>query len=273
MPRASWASRGRPRATRCRRRSPTIAPSPAARAGDVARPHGPRRRRGRTPVVPVSLHAHPPEPPEGPLPLRPPAERGDVPRGRPSPAHGTRPADMPPPPAPGRPDVSVRAALAALDVCVALVRPAPPSVHATGALARLAGRAAPDLAGLHLGDLLPAAHEPLDGAAVRQTLADGTPRTWRIGHGPRGDGGALDVRASRTAAGLLVVQLRDAGASAALAEAHDRVLEHTRAVGEARSNFLATMSHELRTPLTALTGYAELLADEILGPLSDGQQE
>src|SRR5205085_6296771 len=39
----------------------------------------------------------------------------------------------------------------------------------------------------------------------------------------------------------------------------------------AKSRFLATVSHELRTPLTALAGYEELLADQVIGPLSDAQ--
>jgi signal transduction histidine kinase len=34
---------------------------------------------------------------------------------------------------------------------------------------------------------------------------------------------------------------------------------------------LATVSHELRTPLTALAGYEELLADQVVGPLAEGQ--
>jgi len=37
--------------------------------------------------------------------------------------------------------------------------------------------------------------------------------------------------------------------------------------------FLAAISHEFRTPLTALTGYSELLADQVIGPLSDQQLE
>jgi signal transduction histidine kinase len=45
------------------------------------------------------------------------------------------------------------------------------------------------------------------------------------------------------------------------------------AADQAKSGFLATVSHELRTPLTALTGYSELLADEILGPLTPLQRD
>jgi signal transduction histidine kinase len=50
-----------------------------------------------------------------------------------------------------------------------------------------------------------------------------------------------------------------------------RLLEEAQAATHAKGAFLATISHELRTPLTALTGYGELLADEILGPLSAHQ--
>ena len=39
----------------------------------------------------------------------------------------------------------------------------------------------------------------------------------------------------------------------------------------AKGRFLATMSHELRTPLTALAGYGELLADQVIGPMSEPQ--
>ena len=56
---------------------------------------------------------------------------------------------------------------------------------------------------------------------------------------------------------------------AALALWKAELLEQAQAADRAKSRFLATVSHELRTPLTALAGYEELLADQVIGPLSD----
>ncbi len=50
-----------------------------------------------------------------------------------------------------------------------------------------------------------------------------------------------------------------------------QLLHEAQAASQAKSDFMATMSHELRTPLTALTGYGELLAEEIVGPLTKEQ--
>lgn len=60
---------------------------------------------------------------------------------------------------------------------------------------------------------------------------------------------------------------------AALAMWKAELLEQSRAADRAKGRFLATISHELRTPLTALTGYEELLADEVMGPLSEPQTD
>ena len=60
---------------------------------------------------------------------------------------------------------------------------------------------------------------------------------------------------------------------AALALWKADLLEQARAADAAKGRFLATISHELRTPLTALTGYNELLVDEVLGKISDPQRD
>ena len=58
---------------------------------------------------------------------------------------------------------------------------------------------------------------------------------------------------------------------AALAMRKSQLFEEAQEANRAKSEFMATMSHELRTPLTALTGYEELLADEVFGPLTEQQ--
>ena len=58
---------------------------------------------------------------------------------------------------------------------------------------------------------------------------------------------------------------------ASLAVWKARLLEQSLAADRAKMRFLATVSHEFRTPLTALTGYSELLADQVIGPLSEQQ--
>jgi signal transduction histidine kinase len=51
------------------------------------------------------------------------------------------------------------------------------------------------------------------------------------------------------------------------------LIDRAQAGDRAKGRFLATVSHELRTPLTALAGYEELLADQVLGPLSENQAD
>ena len=66
-------------------------------------------------------------------------------------------------------------------------------------------------------------------------------------------------------------RLRTIADHAAIVLVKARLLEEAQAATHAKGTFLATISHELRTPLTALTGYGELLADEIVGPLTAHQ--
>jgi signal transduction histidine kinase len=68
-----------------------------------------------------------------------------------------------------------------------------------------------------------------------------------------------------------VHRLRMLADHAALAVHKSLLLQQAQSADRAKGRFLATMSHELRTPLTALAGYNELLADQVIGPMSDPQ--
>jgi len=48
-------------------------------------------------------------------------------------------------------------------------------------------------------------------------------------------------------------------------------LKQVEAVSRAKSDFLAHMSHELRTPLNAIIGFAELMKEELMGPIGSPQ--
>jgi len=52
-----------------------------------------------------------------------------------------------------------------------------------------------------------------------------------------------------------------------------RALEAARTATAAKSRFLASVSHELRTPLNGIIGFSELLYDDRLGPVEEGQRE
>lgn len=75
---------------------------------------------------------------------------------------------------------------------------------------------------------------------------------------PTAEGGTIivltDITAEKQAENLLV----DARDNALLAD-------------RAKSEFLANMTHELRTPLNAVIGFAEVLRDELYGPLGSPQ--
>ncbi len=52
----------------------------------------------------------------------------------------------------------------------------------------------------------------------------------------------------------------------------EKLLEESlRAANQAKSDFLAHMSHELRTPLNSILGFADILREELMGPLDNAQ--
>jgi signal transduction histidine kinase len=51
----------------------------------------------------------------------------------------------------------------------------------------------------------------------------------------------------------------------------ERENRHLHQLDELKNQFIGIISHELKTPLNFVTGFSSLLADEVLGPLSDRQ--
>jgi signal transduction histidine kinase len=60
---------------------------------------------------------------------------------------------------------------------------------------------------------------------------------------------------------------------AAIAIENARLYERIRRANQAKSEFVSFVTHELRTPMTSIRGYASLLCNEKVGPLSEKQRE
>ncbi len=67
----------------------------------------------------------------------------------------------------------------------------------------------------------------------------------------------------------LLISVLDISERRAAQEAILREKRRAEMADRAKTEFLANMSHELRTPLNAIIGFAEILRDEMLGPLEN----
>lgn len=73
---------------------------------------------------------------------------------------------------------------------------------------------------------------------------------------------------------LLEVVAQQVSLAIERARLYDRLKQqHEAAVtaSERKSRFLATLNHELRSPMTAIVGFADILGEQISGPLNAGQ--
>ncbi|MAQ14822.1 MAG: hypothetical protein CMN30_08505 [Sandaracinus sp.] len=60
---------------------------------------------------------------------------------------------------------------------------------------------------------------------------------------------------------------------AAMAQAEERARHSVSQARALKTRFVALMSHDLRSPLNSITGFAEVLGEELDGPLTEGQRE
>ncbi|WP_374763240.1 PAS domain-containing sensor histidine kinase [Yunchengibacter salinarum] len=70
---------------------------------------------------------------------------------------------------------------------------------------------------------------------------------------------------------LLLIIGRDVTDDLLQAQELQRSRDMAELANRAKSEFLANMSHELRTPLNAILGFAEIIRDEILGPIHNAR--
>jgi len=153
---------------------------------------------------------------------------------------------------------------------------------------RLFGYSREELLGRPVEDLVPSRFHP--GHPGHRTGYFNQPRPRPMGSGlaltgRRKDGTEFPVEISLspvdTEEGTLVTAaVRDVTEQKALSERlrrqNEELEEQYRRVQEAnrlKSEFLANMSHELRTPLNAVIGFAEMMHDGKVGPVSADQKE
>jgi len=156
---------------------------------------------------------------------------------------------------------------------------------ANEAAGRLLARTPEDMLGASIPTLLPVplpAPEQLvlecDDPEEDFTIVPMSPTEIEL---PQPDGGALvlEVVLSRSRVPIggsarkdqifLTYTFRDISERRRAEQALRTAMNEALAANQAKSEFLANMSHELRTPLNAIHGFAEIMRDEMFGPIAN----
>jgi signal transduction histidine kinase len=166
---------------------------------------------------------------------------------------------------------------------VEILQPGSPSIAGRSLLELV-----PELVGSEraLKDILAGDLPRLELAWINRETSDGWTLYFTVVDLPHRDEqgrivGILHLMEDCTEAGQLKQHLSQSGNELRLAQeqlAHQNQELATanaelRRLDDLKSTFVSVAAHELRTPLTAVQGYVEMLIDEEVGPLGDGQRQ